>query len=531
MPDTLTDKKITQDEANCLMAPMELDLTALMNIIKQDIISGMEGYEGTPEQYIEEVLNNLKGPGETGEMAIMKEHNATDMLREIQRMLFKAFPPGTRRKRKDGIYEKQPNGKWLKITEGKKEEKKEEKKINIAGTQINIKEINSLKQLNESTIDNFSNMIVNNKEINEYTNDVNNYNQLNKMYKKFDLSNENKKKFQEGIDRNELIDRNNKLTIRDENDYNRLKTALDNLKHFRSQAWEENEKNDDIQGSFHILNNEDRYTEIFNELSYNQFMEFLKISHNLKNTQTKLNKNPIKEFITELEGPTSIFLNPYGSSDINNKDYLKQKIKENIKQEKAGGHWGSADKENITAESIALVNGNGKYRPIEELGNKNYKHKFKLTNIMIGMKLRNYAQNKTKKFSQEKYPFVYRGMMLNKNDIENLIKSKEKNIQMTGSTAFSFYKEIADHYKSSSWTENISGGDSIPVLFKIKRDNKFDNSIGMWHEKYDSETDIKGEGENPAFEIVSGINELKITNILKKTDEKGNIYYEIEGNA
>ena len=37
-------------------------------------------------------------------------------------LIHKALPPGTRRKRKDGIYEKQPNGKWLKVTEGKKEE-------------------------------------------------------------------------------------------------------------------------------------------------------------------------------------------------------------------------------------------------------------------------------------------------------------------------------------------------------------------------------------------------------------------------
>jgi hypothetical protein len=43
-------------------------------------------------------------------------------------IIHKALPVGTRRKRKDGIYEKQPNGKWLKITEGKKEEDKRQTK-------------------------------------------------------------------------------------------------------------------------------------------------------------------------------------------------------------------------------------------------------------------------------------------------------------------------------------------------------------------------------------------------------------------
>lgn len=44
----------------------------------------------------------------------------------LNRMILRALPPGTRRQRKDGLYEKQPDGKWLKVTE--KPEKKEEKK-------------------------------------------------------------------------------------------------------------------------------------------------------------------------------------------------------------------------------------------------------------------------------------------------------------------------------------------------------------------------------------------------------------------
>jgi hypothetical protein len=48
----------------------------------------------------------------------------------------------------------------------------------------------------------------------------------------------------------------------------------------------------------------------------------------------------------------------------------------------------------------------------------------------------------------------------------------------------------------------------------------------MWHEKKDEKTGISAEGDNPAFEIVSGIDKLKIKKIKK---EKG--YYIIEGEA
>ena len=70
MADILIDKKITQEEAQRLMAPMELDLTAVMNIIKQDFITGLDTFKGTPEQYIEQCLNTLKGTGQTEKRAL-----------------------------------------------------------------------------------------------------------------------------------------------------------------------------------------------------------------------------------------------------------------------------------------------------------------------------------------------------------------------------------------------------------------------------------------------------------------------------
>ena len=70
--DIITDRRITQEEAGRLMAPLELDLLSAFKVIQEDILTGMENYKGTPEQYIEEVLNNLSGIGEVGEMAVMK---------------------------------------------------------------------------------------------------------------------------------------------------------------------------------------------------------------------------------------------------------------------------------------------------------------------------------------------------------------------------------------------------------------------------------------------------------------------------
>jgi len=60
VPDELVDKKITQDEADNMMAPLELDLTALFKVIEQDMIDLIDNFEGTPEQYIKEVLSWLE---------------------------------------------------------------------------------------------------------------------------------------------------------------------------------------------------------------------------------------------------------------------------------------------------------------------------------------------------------------------------------------------------------------------------------------------------------------------------------------
>ena len=128
MPDIITDRRITQEEAGRLMAPLELDLLSLFKVIQEDILTGMENYKGTPEQYIEEILNNLSGVGEVGEMAVLKG---------------KALPVGTRRQRSDGVYIKQSDGSWVKETEKKPREK--EKQLTLKTKEI-MNKINSLKE-------------------------------------------------------------------------------------------------------------------------------------------------------------------------------------------------------------------------------------------------------------------------------------------------------------------------------------------------------------------------------------------------
>lgn len=110
MAEELIDRKIYQDEANELMAPMELDLLAVFKLLENDTLEMMDEYEGTADQLINDVLSQLSEPG--GEEVLYKSNQIKDDL-------LKALPTGTRRKRKDGTYEKQESGKWVKVKEEK----------------------------------------------------------------------------------------------------------------------------------------------------------------------------------------------------------------------------------------------------------------------------------------------------------------------------------------------------------------------------------------------------------------------------
>lgn len=56
----LIDRKITQEEADRMVAPMELDLTALFKVMEQDMIETIEEYEGNSvDELIDQILNKL----------------------------------------------------------------------------------------------------------------------------------------------------------------------------------------------------------------------------------------------------------------------------------------------------------------------------------------------------------------------------------------------------------------------------------------------------------------------------------------
>lgn len=63
MADTLNDKKITQNEADRMMKPLELDLTAVFNIMQEDLLKMIDsaGVNTSPEQLIKAIDDTLTG--------------------------------------------------------------------------------------------------------------------------------------------------------------------------------------------------------------------------------------------------------------------------------------------------------------------------------------------------------------------------------------------------------------------------------------------------------------------------------------
>lgn len=110
MPDELIDKKLTQFQADQLMAPMELDLWALFRFMEEDMLTTVEKFQGTPEQMIQKLTGTLtKSRGD--KMPIQKELVNKVALLNISTVLKAALPVGTKRERKDGTYQKQPDEK------------------------------------------------------------------------------------------------------------------------------------------------------------------------------------------------------------------------------------------------------------------------------------------------------------------------------------------------------------------------------------------------------------------------------------
>lgn len=63
MPDEFGDNKLTQEEADNLMSPLESDLTTLFSYMRDDMLETLLDYEGTPEGFIDAILGPLQEEG------------------------------------------------------------------------------------------------------------------------------------------------------------------------------------------------------------------------------------------------------------------------------------------------------------------------------------------------------------------------------------------------------------------------------------------------------------------------------------
>ena len=183
------------------------------------------------------------------------------------------------------------------------------------------------------------------------------------------------------------------------------------------------------------------------------------------------------------------------------------------------GHWGSAVSTNEVAWTTAVYGDSGRMRPLDG-GMKLWEipESYKHDHIRKTGKARYvYAQDQLDKFPRSEHPRMYRGMGLPAEVAENL--KEGETIPMTGCTAFTFYKSVAKRYSSSDWTRGKSEKDAVPTLITIERTQDFDDSVAGWHH---SDQDRSA----PAFEIVSGINALRVKSIKRKS---GRILITAEG--
>ena len=200
------------------------------------------------------------------------------------------------------------------------------------------------------------------------------------------------------------------------------------------------------------------------------------------------------------------------------KTALKKKVRD--RERAVGDHWGLAEVGDPVAEGVAYTS--GKYfRPAHgfvDRGGGHVENNMRVvkTNLssetaIAGIGRRAYAQRQVKNFSREDYPEVYRGMSVSKGTAARLESGSLKKVSMTGATALSFKRSVADEYSSSEWTAQTGGLGKIGVVFTVKRTAAFDKSIGMWHHD-------RNDYSVPAFEIVSGISALSVTGVSRRAD-------------
>ena len=233
------------------------------------------------------------------------------------------------------------------------------------------------------------------------------------------------------------------------------------------------------------------------------------------------NKNPKgkgdKILVETRHGHVNVELDENG---ITNESYdeLMQKI-----DPIQGGHWGSANTDNATAISVALVNA-PEWKPIDKLDDNGNLIEFKQDlseyeykkYLVKGLGLRKYAQEKLKHpaMSRENIPNFYRGMTVSTDQYVQLLGREVDTIELTGCTAISSFEEVADQYSSSNWTKGF-GSDRKAIKLVIERDDYMDNSIGMFHPNIGR---YNNGNENVAFELLSGAPSFYIKSVGKMGD-------------
>ena len=187
-----------------------------------------------------------------------------------------------------------------------------------------------------------------------------------------------------------------------------------------------------------------------------------------------------------------------------------------------GGHWGSAETDNVTALSVALVNAPD-WKPIDRMQNGMLaKYDQQLSDTMYehclvkGVGLRKYAQEKLKHpdMSREKIPNFFRGMTVDASQYEQILAGEVDTIELTGCTAVTSFEAVADQYASSQWTKGF-GADRRSIKLVIERDDYMDNSIGMFH--HNTKGYAHGN-KNIAFELLTGSPSFYIKSVQKGGD-------------
>lgn len=187
-----------------------------------------------------------------------------------------------------------------------------------------------------------------------------------------------------------------------------------------------------------------------------------------------------------------------------------------------GGHWGSAETNNDTALSVALVNAPD-WKPIDKMQNGMLaKYDQQLSDSMYehclvkGIGLRKHAQEALKNpdMSREKIPNFFRGMTVDASQYEQILAGEVDTIELTGCTAVTSFEAVADQYASSQWTKGF-GADRRSIKLVIERDDYMDNSIGMFHHN------TKGYAHgnrNVGFELLTGSPSFYIKSVQKGGD-------------